>query len=131
MTRSLLVLLLALSGATACKKKSDAPDCKAAASTYAALVKEQIDHDTGGKDTDGRRAQALSLIPSLKEEMAKACEKNKWTEGTRICIKDAKAAADLPHCMPKKAEAAAETPAEPPAAPDQEPAPADQPKPGE
>ena len=122
--RSLLVLLLALSGATACKKKSDAPDCKAAASTYAALVKEQIDRDTGGKDVDGRRAQALSLIPSLKEEMAKACEKNKWTEGTRICIKDAKAAADLPHCMPKKPEEAA-------AAPAQEPAPPEQPKPGE
>lgn len=132
--RLLLVLLLALSGATACKKKSDAPDCKAAASTYAALVKEQIDRDTGGKDAEGRRAQALSLIPSLKEEMAKACEKDKWSEGTRICIKEAKAAADLPHCMPKKSEGEAEkpaTPAEPAAAPDQQPAPADQPKPGE
>ncbi len=129
--RLLLVLLLALPGATACKKKSDAPDCKAAASTYAELVKEQIDRDTGGKDGESRRAQALSLIPSLKEQMAKACEKNKWSEGTRICIKDARAAADLPHCMPKKSEGAAEAPAEPAAAADEEPAPAEQPKPGE
>lgn len=138
--RSLLVLLLvALSGAIACKKKSDAPDCKAAASTYAALVKEQIDHDTtSGPDAESRRAQALSLIPSLKEEMAAACKKNAWSEGTRACIKNAKAAADLPHCMPKKAES--EPPAPPAAAdqaageaptPAQEPAPAEQPQTGE
>ena len=129
MTRPLVVLLiLALSGAIACKKKSDAPDCKAAASTYAALVKEQIDRDTAsGPDGESRRAQALSLIPSLKEEMATACEKNKWSEGTRTCIRNAKAAADLPHCMPKKAESAA--PADAP--PDKAPAPAEAPQTGE
>ena len=124
-----LSLALALPGAIACNKKSDAPDCKAAASTYAALVKDQIDHDTEGKDSEGRRAQALSLIPSLKEEMAKACEKNKWNERTRICIKDAKAASDLPHCMPKKPDSAAAAPAE--GAPDPAPAPAEPPKTGE
>ena len=104
--RSLLVLVFALTGgALACSKKSDAPDCKAAASTYATLVKQQIDSDTeGGAEAESRRAQALSLVPSLKDEMAKACEKNKWTEGTRICIRNARAAADLPHCMPKKPE---------------------------
>lgn len=124
----LVLLLLALSGAIACNKKSEAPDCKAAASTYAALVKEQIDRDTAsGPEGESRRAQALSLIPSLKEEMSKACEKNKWSEGTRACIKDAKAAADLPHCMPKKAETAA--PADAP--PDQAPAPAGEPPTGE
>ncbi len=104
--RPLLVLLLALPfGATAaCNKKSDAPDCKAAASTYATLVKEQIDRDHEATKDETRKAQALSLIPSLKEEMAKACEKNHWSEGTRACIKNAKAASDLPHCMPKKPE---------------------------
>ena len=130
--RALPVLLLfALSGAIACKKKSDAPDCKAAASTYAALVKEQIDRDTAsGPDAESRRAQALSLIPSLKEEMSKACEKNAWSEGTRTCIRDAKAAADLPHCMPKKPESA---PPEAAAgsAPAPEPAPAEKPQTGE
>ena len=118
--RSLLVLVFALTGgALACSKKSDAPDCKAAASTYATLVKQQIDSDTeGGAEAESRRAQALSLIPSLKDEMAKACEKNKWTEGTRICIKNAKAAADLPHCMPKKPEdKAADKPEDKSAAP--------------
>ena len=120
--RSLLVLVFALTGgALACSKKSDAPDCKAAASTYATLVKQQIDSDTeGGAEAESRRAQALSLIPSLKDEMAKACEKNKWTEGTRICIKNAKAAADLPHCMPKKPE---DKPDDKPAAPAPEPEP--------
>lgn len=128
--RPLLVLLLfALSGAIACKKKSDAPDCKAAASTYAALVKEQIDRDTAsGADAESRRAQALSLIPSLKEEMSKACEKNAWSEGTRTCIKNAKAAADLPHCMPKKAESKPPEPAATPGqAPGKAPAPAGEP----
>lgn len=119
--RPLLVLALALAGPIACNKKSDAPDCKAAASTYATLVKQQIDRDTESGGDESRRAQALSLIPSLKDEMAKACERNKWTEGTRICIKNAKAAADLPHCMPKK-------PDEKPAA---EPAPAEPAKAGE
>lgn len=127
--RPLLVLLLiALSGAIACKKKSDAPDCKAAASTYAALVKEQIDRDSAaGADSESRRAQALSLIPSLKEEMTKACEKNGWSEGTRACIKNAKAAADLPHCMPKKPETAPSTPGAAPDQPAAEPPPAEQP----
>ena len=130
--RPLLVLLLALSGAIACKNKSDAPDCKAAASTYAALVKEQIDRDTAaGADGESRRAQALSLIPSLKEEMTKACEKNGWSEGTRACIKNAKAAADLPHCMPKKPETAPSTPGTAPDQPAEEPPPAEQPKTGE
>ena len=105
-----LLMALALCGAIACKGKSDAPDCKAAASTYATLVKQQIDRDN--KDDESRRAQALSLIPSLKEEMAKACEKNAWSEATRACIKDAKDAADLPRCMPKKQEAEPAAPAE-------------------
>lgn len=102
--RSLLMAgaLAALPATAACKKKSDVPDCKAAASTYAQLVKEQIDRDT--KDEESRRAQALSLIPSLKEEMAKACEKNKWSPATRTCIKSAQSAADLPRCMPKEPE---------------------------
>ena len=126
--RSLVVLVVALAGPIGCGKKSDAPDCKAAASTYATLVKQQIDRDTeGGDDAESRRAQALSLIPSLKDEMAKACEKNKWSEGTRTCIKNAKAAADLPHCMPKKPEdkAAAAEPGEAPAAAPTDPAPSD------
>jgi hypothetical protein len=108
-----LLILLVLCGATGCKKKSDAPDCKAAASTYASLVKQQIDRDT--KDDESRRAQALSLIPSLKEEMAVACEKNRWSETTRACIKNAKDAADLPHCMPKKPETEPAAPAPEPA----------------
>jgi small lipoprotein (TIGR04454 family) len=116
-----IACLLFLSGAVACKGKSDAPDCKAAASSYAQLVKDQIDRDS--KDDESRRAQALSLIPSLKEEMARTCEKNKWTETTRACIKNAKTAADLPHCMPKKPESEA------PAAP-AETTPAEQPTTG-
>ncbi len=125
--RSLLVLVVALAGPIGCAKKSDAPDCKAAASTYAALVKQQIDRDTtAGDDAESRRAQALSLIPSLKDGMAKACAKDKWTDGTRICIKNAKAAADLPHCMPKKPEdKAAAQPGEEPAAAPSDPAPAE------
>jgi len=126
MMRPLLVLLLALpfGATTACKKKSDAPDCKAAASTYAALVKEQIDRDHEGSKDETRKAQALSLIPSLKEEMAKACEKNGWSEGTRACIKNAKAATDLPHCMPKKPEKPESAPGSAPASPGQTPSPA-------
>ena len=92
-------------------------DCKAAASTYAQLVKDQIDRDN--KDDESKRAQALSLIPSLKEEMAKTCEKKGWSEATRACIKNARAAADLPHCMPKKPEEA--QPAAPVPAPTGEP----------
>jgi apolipoprotein N-acyltransferase len=128
--RSLLMAgaLAALSGAPGCKKKSDVPDCKAAASTYAQLVKEQIDRDT--KDDESRRAQALSLIPSLKEEMAKACEKQKWSPATRTCIKNAQAAGDLPRCMPKKPESEPAAPVTPDtAAPGSTPpAPAEQPK---
>lgn len=114
-----MLAIFVLSIAGACKGKNQAPDCKAAASTYAQLVKDQIDHDT--QDDETKRAQALSLIPSLKEEMAKTCEKKGWSEATRACIKNARAAADLPHCMPKKPEEAA------PAAPA---APAGEPKTG-
>jgi hypothetical protein len=126
-----LLVVLAVAGSIACNKKSDAPDCKAAASSYAALVKQQIDRDTAaGDDAENRRAQALSLIPSLKDEMVKACEKNKWSEGTRLCIRNARAAADLPHCMPKKPEEAASAPATQEGAP-AAPAPADPGKSGE
>ena len=88
------------------------------------VIEHRFNADAGGKapvERMSKRAQALSLIPSLKEEMAKTCEKKGWSEATRACIKNARAAADLPHCMPKKPEEAA------PAAPA---APAGEPKTG-
>jgi hypothetical protein len=115
MRRAILAITV-LASVGGCKGKNQAPDCKAAASTYAQLVKDQIDSDN--KDDESKRAQALSLIPSLKEEMAKTCEKKGWSETTRACIKNAKAAADLPHCMPKKQDEA------------EQPAPGNAPAPG-
>jgi len=121
MRRAILAITV-LASVGGCKGKNQAPDCKAAASTYAQLVKDQIDSDN--KDDESKRAQALSLIPSLKEEMAKTCEKKGWSETTRACIKHAKVGADLPHYMPKKQDEAEEP------APGNAPAPAGEPNTG-
>ena len=97
MTRSALVVLV-LAALAGCKKGNEAPDCKAAANRYASLVKQQVDRDNAGDES--KKAQALSLIPSLKEEMVQACKKDKWTDEIRRCIAEAKDAPDLPRCMP-------------------------------
>jgi hypothetical protein len=102
-----LALAIAAVSAPGCKGGKKAPDCKGAASAFAELIKRQVDADTATDPT--RRAQALSLIPTFKEEMAKECEKKNWPESTRRCIAQAKDQGDLAHCMPAQPGSSAPT----------------------
>ena len=116
-TSSLLLLLAGAIGLSGCGRGDRAPDCKAAANAYAALLAEQIDLDHAGDEA--RKAAALSLIPSLKQEMTSACEKATWSEESRRCIVAAKGMPDLERCMPNvPLEGGSPEPAAPAAAPE-------------
>ena len=97
-TSSLLLLIAGALGLSGCGRGDRAPDCKAAANAYASLLAKQVDLDHAGDEA--RKAEALSLIPSLKQEMTNACEKATWSEESRRCIVAAKGMPDLERCMP-------------------------------
>src|SRR5690606_4671748 len=108
-----IALAVAACAAAACKGGDRAPDCKAAPGAYAGLVKRQVEIDQASDPKT--KARALSLIPQLKDEMARTCQEASWSDETRRCITGAKSLPDLERCTPnqeKKEEAAAAAPAD-------------------
>lgn len=100
--------------AAGCKRGKGEADCKAAANAYATLLRESVEQDN--KNDEKKKSQALSLIPTLKDEMAKTCERDKWPASQRACFANAKIKGDLERCMAARAPAAETEPAPDPAA---------------
>jgi hypothetical protein len=102
---------------SACKGGKGEADCKAAANAYATVLRASVQQDSKSEE---KKAQALSIIPTLKDEMIKTCEREKWPAQQRACFATAKIKGDLERCMARApaAEAEAEAEAEQPAAPE-------------
>lgn len=102
--RSLVVLGIVgvLWALPACKGGKKDPDCKAAAKNYAHLLIEQIERDNPSEGE--RRAKAMSLVPSLKDQMIQSCEDAKWDKVVRRCLAEAKRQEDMRRCMPSKGD---------------------------
>ena len=86
------VLTVAASG---CKRGKGEADCKAAANAYATVLRAEVEKGDKSKE---KKAQALSLIPTFKDEMIKSCERDKWPAAQRACFATAKVKGDLERC---------------------------------
>jgi hypothetical protein len=107
--------------ASGCKRGKGEADCKAAANAYANLLRETVESENKNPE---KKAQALSVIPTLKDEMAKTCERDKWPASQRACFAAAKIKGDLERCMSARAPAPETEPEAAPATPTPEPDPA-------
>lgn len=96
--------------ASGCKRGKGETDCKAAANAYASVLRAEVEQ--GDKSAD-KKQQALSLIPTFKDEMIKACERDKWPAAQRACFAAARVKGDLERCTaraPSPAEADGKAP---------------------
>lgn len=91
-----LAAVLTVTAAAGCKRGKGEADCKAAANAYATVLRASVEEENRSAE---KKSQVLSLIPTLKDEMAKTCERDKWPAAQRACFAAAKVKSDLERCM--------------------------------